>query len=77
MVSANHLILLNINRSKDYDKLEDNHSYIQWLFPNFYGSAFNSSAYKLEEEEAEEFRTNPEVKHLPISELKLSRLLRD
>jgi len=45
----------------DYDKLEEHHGYIQWLFPNFYGSAFNGSAYKLTPEEAKFFRKTPEI----------------
>ena len=45
----------------DYERLEDDHSYIQWLFPNFYQSAFNSDAQKLYEHEAEIFRSDPEV----------------
>jgi hypothetical protein len=49
-------------RFGDYDELEDNHSYIQWLFPNFYRSDFNISAYKLEEHEAIEFRNDIKVK---------------
>jgi len=42
----------------NYDRLEDDHSYIQWLFPNFYQSAFNSAADPLTHEEAECFKTN-------------------
>lgn len=51
-------------RLGDYDELEDNHSYIQWLFPNFYRSDFNISAYKLEEHEAIEFRNDIKVKRI-------------
>jgi hypothetical protein len=45
----------------DYKKLEIHHGYIQWLFPNFYGSAFNMDAFKLMPEEATIFRENIEV----------------
>jgi Opioid growth factor receptor (OGFr) conserved region. len=48
-------------RRTDYKKLEVHHGYIQWLFPNFYGSAFNRDAFKLLPEEANIFRENKEV----------------
>jgi len=48
-------------RRGNYKELETNHSYIQWLFPNFYKSAFNSDASPLTEDEAEIFRSNKEV----------------
>jgi Opioid growth factor receptor (OGFr) conserved region len=50
-----------ISRKEDYNKLEIHHGYIQWLFPNFYGSAFNRDAFKLEKEEAKIFREDKEV----------------
>jgi hypothetical protein len=32
---------------ENYDFLEDVHDYVQWMFPNHYGSAFNSSSKPL------------------------------
>lgn len=32
---------------EDYEFLEDKHDYIQWMFPNHYGSAFNSASKPL------------------------------
>jgi hypothetical protein len=45
----------------DYVQLEKHHSYIQWLFPNYYSSKFNDEAEPLSREEAVEFRTNPTI----------------
>jgi hypothetical protein len=45
----------------NFDKLEIHHGYVQWLFPNFYGSAFNGKAAKLGSEEAKIFRENIEI----------------
>mmetsp|Transcript_14808 Transcript_14808/g.12615 ORF Transcript_14808/g.12615 Transcript_14808/m.12615 type:complete len:242 (-) Transcript_14808:150-875(-) len=45
----------------DYRKLEIHHGYIQWLFPNYYGSNFNRDAFKLLPEEAHMFRSNKEI----------------
>eukprot|EP01017_Pseudomicrothorax_dubius_P017301 TRINITY_DN19569_c0_g1_i1.p1 TRINITY_DN19569_c0_g1~~TRINITY_DN19569_c0_g1_i1.p1 ORF type:complete len:337 (+),score=65.40 TRINITY_DN19569_c0_g1_i1:137-1147(+) len=42
-----------------YDLLEEHHGYVQWLFPNFYGSNFNDESIPLTQEEAKEFRSNP------------------
>lgn len=44
---------------KDYEKLERDHSFIQWIFPNSFQSRFNMHARPLSSDEAEEFRTNP------------------
>lgn len=46
-----------LNRKGDYDFLEGSHSFVQWLFPNHFSSAFNSSSYALTLEEARRFRT--------------------
>jgi hypothetical protein len=35
------------NKIYDYNFLEGIHDYIQWMFPNHYGSAFNSSSVPL------------------------------
>ncbi|CAD8083135.1 unnamed protein product [Paramecium primaurelia] len=35
------------NIEQFYQNLEYDHSFIQWLFPNFYSSRFNSNCYKL------------------------------
>jgi len=48
-------------RKNDYKKLEIHHGYVQWLFPNFYGSAYNRDSHKLLLEEAKIFRENKEV----------------
>jgi len=45
----------------DYKKLEEHHGYVQWLFPNLYGSAFNGKAAKLSLDEAKVFRENLEI----------------
>lgn len=45
----------------DYKKLEIHHGYVQWLFPNFYGSAFNRDAYRLQPEEAKIFRERKDI----------------
>lgn len=45
----------------NYEKLERDHSFIQWIFPNSFQSRFNIHAKPLSKEEAEEFRTNPEI----------------
>ena len=45
----------------DYEKLERDHSYIQWIMPNSFQSRFNSHARPLFKAEAEEFRTNFEI----------------
>lgn len=45
----------------DYDKLERDHAFIQWIFPNSYQSRFNPRAKPLTPKEAEQFRTNPEI----------------
>ena len=50
--------------------MEVHHGYVQWLFPNFYGSSFNSDASKLTREEAKIFRENREVRKKLISNFK-------
>ena len=50
-----------MSREKDYKELEENHSYIQWLFPNYYQSAFNSDAQPLTKDEALIFINHPDV----------------
>ncbi len=40
---------------EDYEFLEDKHDYIQWMFPNHYGSAFNSASKPLNYIESELF----------------------
>lgn len=45
----------------NYWFLESNHSFIQWLFPNHFSSAFNSDSYELTIEEAKEFRRNRSI----------------
>ena len=47
-----------LNRKGDYNFLEGSHSFVQWLFPNHFSSAFNSSSYALTLSEAREFRSN-------------------
>eukprot|EP01017_Pseudomicrothorax_dubius_P014736 TRINITY_DN1720_c0_g1_i1.p1 TRINITY_DN1720_c0_g1~~TRINITY_DN1720_c0_g1_i1.p1 ORF type:complete len:227 (-),score=17.00 TRINITY_DN1720_c0_g1_i1:25-705(-) len=45
-----------VARRGDFEKLDKHQGYIEWLFPNFYGSNFNLDCYKLEKEEAKIFR---------------------
>ncbi|CAE7392516.1 OGFR [Symbiodinium natans] len=44
-----------------YDKLESNHLYIQWLFPNYFQSQFNSTAPLLSKPGARVFRSDAEI----------------
>lgn len=44
----------------DYDQLESDHSFIQWLFPICEGSGVNSSAVALSREEARLIRKSRE-----------------
>lgn len=46
---------------RDYKLLERHHGYIQWLFPNFFRSRFNSQAAPLTQRDAAHFRTNIEI----------------
>ncbi|KRX08317.1 hypothetical protein PPERSA_01778 [Pseudocohnilembus persalinus] len=48
-------------RKGNYKLLEQDHSYIQWLFPNKYKSAFNSSSYSLTDEEIKIFKTDKQI----------------
>jgi len=50
-----------LNKKGNYDFLEFNHSFIQWLFPNHFSSAFNSNSYALTPQEASLFRKNPRI----------------
>lgn len=50
----------------DYEKLEGSHKFIQWLFPNFYGSDHNSDSHILAKHEAEIFRNDIEVYIFPF-----------
>jgi len=45
----------------NYKMLEQNHAYIQWLFPNFYRSAFNIDAQPLTPQEADIFISDKEI----------------
>ena len=44
-----------LNQYQDYHFLEQTHDYIQWMFPNHYGSCFNSSSSPLNYLESELF----------------------
>lgn len=57
-------------RFKNYDKLEYHHGYVQWLFPNFHKSRFNSTSHSLLKEEAEIFRKDRQVLIISIMILK-------
>jgi len=49
-------------RLGDYDTIATNSTLvIQWIFPNFFRSRVNPHASKLQEHEAETFRTDLEV----------------
>jgi hypothetical protein len=43
------------SKFEDYEFLERVHDYVQWMFPNHYGSAFNSSSAPLSYIESELF----------------------
>lgn len=45
----------------NYRELEVCHAYIQWFFPNYFPSAFNSGSYALHPEEAEIFRADRDI----------------
>ena len=45
----------------NYEKLERDHSFIQWIFPNSFQSRFNLYARPLSPIQAEQFRTNPQI----------------
>lgn len=47
-IRRNTMILEELHaKFDDYHFLESVHDYIQWMFPNHYGSAFNSSSAAL------------------------------
>jgi hypothetical protein len=46
---------------KDYKKLEENHAYIQWLFPNYFDSRFNDNSKALTCVEANAFREDLQI----------------
>ena len=45
----------------NFDKLEQHHSYIQWLFPLFEGNGVNYAAFQLLKDEARAMRQNTEI----------------
>eukprot|EP00357_Protocruzia_adherens_P028374 CAMPEP_0114995612 /NCGR_PEP_ID=MMETSP0216-20121206/13830_1 /TAXON_ID=223996 /ORGANISM="Protocruzia adherens, Strain Boccale" /LENGTH=371 /DNA_ID=CAMNT_0002359681 /DNA_START=300 /DNA_END=1415 /DNA_ORIENTATION=+ len=45
----------------NYEKLEADHAYVQWLFPNHYESRFNWSSVSLGYDEAKIFREDREI----------------
>ena len=65
MVIITRLLILNRefegNKKEKYKKVERDHQFIQWLFPNFFQSRFNYSAKALKKIEAEKFRTDKNV----------------
>ncbi|XP_065194172.1 opioid growth factor receptor-like [Sycon ciliatum] len=50
---------IHANWSADYDKLEANHNYIQWLFPISGSSGVNPRAQALQKAEAQAIMSNP------------------
>lgn len=50
------------NWKGDYQKLEERHNYIQWLFPNKHRSGPNPNSSPLKDQEIEIFRNNRELK---------------
>ncbi|CAE7568455.1 CaMKI [Symbiodinium sp. CCMP2456] len=54
-----------------YDKLETNHLYIQWLFPNYFQSQFNTTAPQLSKPEAHVFRNDGEIARKYIQSYRL------
>lgn len=53
--------MINEKRKGNYDKLEDHHSYIQWIFPNSTRSRFNPDAEILSPKEAKIFMEDIEI----------------
>jgi len=53
----------------DYNKLEDVHDYIQWLFPLKERSRFNSNAPILDEKQIEIFRTDVKLRNQLLKSL--------
>jgi len=58
----------------NYKKLEENHTYIQWLFPNYFDSKFNAESRALTHDEACIFREDLDIAQ---SYLKSYRLFLD
>lgn len=52
--------------SKDYQRLERYHGYIQWVFPNKVRSMFNSFAPVITDEDCEVFKKSPEIRQRMI-----------
>lgn len=61
--SRNHITVRNIDGILAYneDQMEDDHSYIQWVFPTPRASAFNGNAPIISKEEIKELRNDPKV----------------
>jgi len=55
----------------NYEKLENEHDYIQWLFPNRVKSNYNNNSVTLQENEINVFKTNKEIKNKIIASIKL------
>ncbi len=47
--------------SLNFEKLERDHAYIQWIFPNSFQSRFNPHASPLSPEQAEIFKNNQQI----------------
>lgn len=55
----------------NYQRLEKNHAYIQWLFPNFFDSKFNDDAQALTHGEAALFRMDERIARLYVKSYRL------
>ncbi|CAD8065865.1 unnamed protein product [Paramecium sonneborni] len=56
---------------KFYKDLEQNHSFIQWIFPNFFKSMFNSDCYRLTIEERNLMIENDEIRKFYVNNYKM------
>ena len=59
--NGEYIDLMHEKWAKNYEKLERDHSFIQWIFPNSFQSRFNIHARSLSSGEAEQFRTNTSI----------------
>ncbi|CAD8114611.1 unnamed protein product [Paramecium primaurelia] len=54
-----------------YKDLEQDHSFIQWIFPNFFNSMFNSDSYRLTIEERNQMIEDNDIMRFYISNYKM------
>ncbi|CAD8066797.1 unnamed protein product [Paramecium primaurelia] len=56
---------------KFYEDLEYDHSFIQWIFPNFFNSMFNSDSYRLTIEERDKMIKDQKVMEFYVKNYKM------